>query len=78
MIPDEPEPSEIDFTWFYFIGRTRFNMTFKEIGRMTVTTFMRFYQHYKNTFDIEMRLSKANTTYAEAEAKAYQQETSWF
>jgi len=52
-------------------------MEFKEIGRMTLRKFMRFYQHYKDTFDIEMRLYKSNTTYAEAEAKAIQSEQ-WF
>lgn len=52
-------------------------MEFKEIGRMTLSRFMRFYQHYKDTFDVEMRLYKANTTYAEAEKKAIQAEQ-WF
>ena len=28
--------------------------------------FNKLYGHYKNTFDIELRLRKANVTYAEA------------
>lgn len=76
-MPDEVDPV-IDFTWFYFIGRTRLCMTFKETGRMTLATFMKFYRHYKNQFDAETRLRNSNTTYAEAEAMAYKQDSSWF
>lgn len=53
-------------------------MPFKETGRLTLTTFLKMYKHYKDTFDVEMSLYKSGTTYAEAEKKAYQQETSWF
>lgn len=77
MIPDEVDPV-IDFTWFYFIGRTRLGLSFHEVGRLSLNLFMRLYKHYKDTFDIELALRKSGTTYAQAEAKAYQQETSWF
>lgn len=39
--------------------------------------FSKLYQHYKNSFDTEMRLTKANMTYAEAEIKS-QKEEEWF
>lgn len=45
-------------------------MSFKETGRLTLRMFKRLYGHYKDTFDLEMRLSKANMTYAELEKKA--------
>ena len=76
MIPDDETP-EIDFSWFYFIGRTRLNLTFKEVGRLTITTFNKLYGHYKATFDLEMRLKNANVTYAEAFEKAQKAEE-WF
>ena len=39
--------------------------------------FNKLYGHYKNNFDIEMRLTHANVTYAEAYARA-QKEEEWF
>lgn len=36
--------------------------------------FNKLYKHYKNTWDMEMRLAKANLTYAEAYVKAQQDE----
>lgn len=59
----------MDFTWYYFIGRNKLGFTFKEVGRLTLTTFNKYYKHYKDTFDYEMRLTKADITYAEAYAK---------
>ena len=76
MIPDEYDPV-IDFTWYYLIGMTRFNMPEERVGRLTMTTFNRLYQNYKDTFDLEMRLTQNNTTFAELERKRYQAET-WF
>mgnify|MGYP003303657744 CR=1 FL=1 len=35
------------------------------------------YQHYKNDFDIEMRLKNANVTYQELEEKQIENEE-WF
>lgn len=72
---DEPEP--IDFTWFYFIGKTKLNMSFHEVGRLTLTMFNKLYGHYKDDFDLEMRLRAANMTYAEAYEKS-QHEDDWF
>lgn len=69
MIPDEAEDPVIDFSWFYFIGRTKLGLTFKETGRITLTLFNKLYHHYKNAFDLEMRLHQTNTTYAEAYQK---------
>ena len=68
----------IDFTWFYFIGRTRLGLSFREVGRLTLNLFLRLYKHYKDTFDAELMLQKSGTTYAKAEAEAYRKETSWF
>ena len=43
---------------------------------MTLTTFNKLYLHYKNDFDYEMRLTRANVTYKEAFVKS-QQEEEW-
>lgn len=56
----------MDFSWFYFIGKTKLNLSFKETGRLTLTLFNKLYGHYKRDWSIEMRLSKANMTYEEA------------
>ena len=52
-------------------------MSFKEIGRITMTMFFRLYGHYKAQWDMEMRLTNANVTYEEAWSKA-QKEEEWF
>lgn len=39
--------------------------------------FNKLYKHYKNDFDLEMRLKRANLTYAELYQKS-QQEQEWF
>lgn len=75
MIQDEVDPV-IDFSWFYFIGRAKLRLTFEETGRLTLTMFNRLYSHYKDHWDMEMRLWKANMTYQEGFAKA-QQEEEW-
>ena len=72
MIQDESDPV-IDFSWFYFIGRVKLMLTDKETGRLTLTMFNKLYGHYKNTWDMEMRMSKANVTY-----KELQQDEEWF
>lgn len=72
---DEPEP--IDFTWFYFIGKAKLNLSFKETGRLTLTTFNKFFGHYKSLWSMEMRLTQANMTYEEAYNKS-QQDEEWF
>lgn len=77
MIHEEEQDLPINFTWFYFIGKVKFHMSFKEVGRLTLTTFNSLYQCYKDDFDLEMRLKASNTTYAEAFAKS-QQDDEWF
>lgn len=67
----------IDFTWFYFIGKAKLNLSFKETGRLTMTMFFKLYQHYKDTFDLEMRLRNANMTYEDAYENAEKAEE-WF
>ena len=56
----------IDFSWFYFIGKAKLGLSFKETGHLTYTTFSKLYKHYKNDFDYEMTLRKHNLTYKEA------------
>ena len=73
MIQDECDPV-IDFSWFYFIGKTKLNLSFKETGRLTIRLFNKLYGHYKNDWDFEMRLRKGNMTYAEAFIKAQEDE----
>lgn len=75
MIQDEIDPV-IDFSWFWFIGKTKLGLSFHETGRLTLTMFNKLYGHYKDTWDYEMRLSKANMTYAEAFVKS-QKEEEW-
>ena len=53
-----------------FIGKTKLLLSFKETGRLTLREFNKLYQHYKDDFDLEMRLKNSNTTYAEAYKKA--------
>ena len=74
---DEEDESVIDFSWFYFIGRAKLNLSIKETGRLTLTMFYKLYKHYKNNFDTEMRLTRANMTYQEAWERS-QQDEEWF
>lgn len=76
MIQEEGDPV-IDFSWFYFIGKTKLNQTYHETGRMTLTLFNKMYMHYKNDWDYEMRLRNANVTYSEAFQEA-QRDEMWF
>lgn len=43
---------------------------------MTLTLFNKLHKQYKDNFDMEMRLKKANMTYEEMELKA-QKEEEW-
>lgn len=52
-------------------------MSFHDVGRLTLTLFNKLYGHYKDDFDLEMRLKNANMTYAEAYEKT-QKEEEWF
>lgn len=52
-------------------------MSFKETGRLTLTMFYKLYNHYKDTFDLEMRLRNANMTYEDAYNKTEKDEE-WF
>lgn len=42
-----------------------------------MTTFNKLYSHYKNCFDLEMRLKNSNTTYEES-YKKIEREKEWF
>ena len=75
MIQEEYDPV-IDFSWFYFVGKTKLNMSFQETGRLTLTMFNKLYSHYKDMWDFEMRLTHLNMTYSEAYAKS-QSDQEW-
>ena len=78
MIPDAEEINPIiDFSWFYYTGKVKLGLSFRETGRLTLTMFNKLYPHYKNDFDLELRLKLTNTTYAEAYNKA-QEAQEWF
>ena len=66
----------IDFSWFYFIGRTRLRLSDKETGRLTLRMFNKMYGYYKAMWSYEMRLAHTNTTFEEAERLA-QKEQEW-
>ena len=63
--------------WFYFIGRNKLGLSFKEVGRITLRKFNQLYQCYKDNFDLEMRLKTSDTTYAELKKKSIENEE-WF
>lgn len=67
----------IDFSWFYFIGKTKLLLSFKETGRLTVKKFNNLFSHYKNMFDLEMQLKAANMTYRKYYSKIQKQDE-WF
>lgn len=76
MIHDESDPV-IDFSWFYFVGKTKLNLSFKETGRLTLTMFERLYQHYKDMFDLEMQMTAARLTYKTLWIRS-QKDEEWF
>lgn len=43
---------------------------------MTLRKFNKFYQQYKNTFDLEMMMKNTNTTYAQLKARS-EKEDEW-
>lgn len=77
MIPDIIEPEPLDFSWFFFVGKVKLNLTTKEIGRLTLRMFGKLYKHYKNDHDLEQRMWKAGKTYADLHRQA-QQDEEWF
>ena len=67
----------IDFTWIYFISKTKLNFSTKETGRLTYRLFLKFYQCYKDTFDLEMMMKINNTTYRKLKEKS-EESDKWF
>lgn len=65
----------MDFAWFAFIG-LKMGLSLKETGRITLRMFGRLYRHYKDNWDLEMKLWKSETTYAKAVADS--QDDEWF
>jgi hypothetical protein len=65
------------FSWFYFIGKTKLNLSFRETGRLTLKTFNKLYGHYKDDWDMEMQLTSARMTYAQIRRKSQESEE-WF
>jgi hypothetical protein len=76
VIQDEYDPV-IDFSWYWFIGKAKLNLTFKETGRLTLTMFNKLYKHYKDMWDMEMLLTQTKTTHEQAYNKA-QKDEEWF
>lgn len=64
----------MDFSWYRFICQAKLGLTAREAGRLTLAMFSKLYGHYKDTFDLELRIQLAGTTYAEAEAQAEKSE----
>ena len=56
--------------WIYFIGKTKLNLSIKEIGRLKIRIFLKLYQHYKDDFDKEMLMKASNITYKKLKEKA--------
>lgn len=67
----------LDFTWFYFIGKTKLNFSIKETGRLTLKSFLKFYQCYKDTFDLEMLMKANKMTYKKIKEKQ-EESDKWF
>ena len=55
----------LDFSWFLFVGHTLLKFSEKEIGRMTVRKFLKLYDHYKDNFDLELKMKSNNITYSQ-------------
>jgi hypothetical protein len=55
----------------------KLGFSYKDAGRITLTTFLKLYNHYKNDFDLELMLKKSHTTYAALKKKALKSEE-WF
>ena len=78
MIPDvEDVDPVIDFSWYYAIGKVKLGLSFNETGRLTITLFNKLYAHYKDAFDLELRLRQTKTTYADAYRRS-QDAQEWF
>ena len=73
---DDDGHSAIDFSWFYFIG-LKIGLSVHETGRLTLWMFNKLYQHYKDNWDLEMRLRSLGLTYAET-AKRVEEDEEWF
>jgi hypothetical protein len=58
------------------MGKAKLNLSFKETGRLTLKMFNKLLGHYKDNWDLEMRLTQKNITYAEAYVRS-QQEQEW-
>lgn len=56
---------------------SRFNISLKESGRLTLKQFLGFYKAYKTTFDMELLLTLSKKTYADIEKESNKQDE-WF
>lgn len=77
MISDEEGLEPIDFTWFFFVGVNKLGLPPKAVGRLTIRTFFKLFQHYKDMFDAELALTRLQKTFREAEAEHYRSEADW-
>lgn len=60
---EEEEPAILDFSWYRFIAQAKLGLSFREVGRLTLGMFNRMWQHYKDNFDLELRLRWSGVTY---------------
>ena len=52
----------------------KLHFQYKEVGRLTLKTFSKMYDHYKNDFDLELYLKATNKTYAKMAEEEMQSE----
>ena len=60
----------LDFSWYRFIAQAKLGLSHREAGRLTLATFSRMWQHYKDNFDLELRLRFSGVTYEELRTKS--------
>ena len=61
--------THISNEWYYITG-LKMGFTVKEIGRMTLRKFRRYYKAYKQNFDLELLLLLSRKTYSSLEEAA--------
>ena len=52
----------------------KLHFEYKQVGRLTLKTFSKMYQHYKNDFDLELYLKATNKTYSKLEDEQMEDE----
>lgn len=71
---DEIDNEPINFSWIYYTGSAKLNLSLKEVGRLTYRQFMNMLQAYRDTFDLELYLFLGRTTYKKLQDQAEKSE----